>query len=69
MIINNFIISIMHLFEFAFFTAGALYAIIEKQQLIVYFLMVVVAYVIISLIYPGAKSISNRKKIMLSTWT
>lgn len=59
----------MHLFQFAFFTAGVLYAIFQEQQLIIYFLLVVAAYMIISAVYPGAKSISNRKKIMLSTWT
>lgn len=59
----------MHLFEFAFYTAGALYALFTEQILIFYFLLVVGAYIVIGAIIPGSKEISIRKKIMLATWT
>ena len=58
----------MHLFEFAFYTAGTLYALFTEQILIFYFLLIVGAYILISTIYPGAKNIGIRKKIMLGTW-
>ena len=59
----------MHVFMVAFAFAGACYAIFEQQSLLVYFSMVVAAYVVISALLPGAKNISIRKKIMLATWT
>lgn len=59
----------MHLFSFAFACAGVLYAIFEQQSLIIYFILVVASYVVLSIIYPGAQNISGRKKIMLATWT
>ena len=59
----------MHLFEFAFYTAGALYALFTEQILIFYFLLVVGAYILIASYLPGSKEISIRKKIMLGTWT
>ena len=59
----------MHIFQVAFFAAGALYAIFEAQQLILYFFMIVGIYMAISAFYPGGKNVSNRKKIMLSTWS
>lgn len=59
----------MHLFEFAFYTAGTLYALFTEQVLIFYFLLVVGVYILIATFYPGAKEISIRKKIMLGTWT
>lgn len=69
--LKNIIINLnrMHLFEFAFYTAGTLYALFTDQILIFYFLLVVGAYILISMIYPGAKPIGIRKKIMLGTWT
>ncbi len=59
----------MHLFEFAFYTAGTLYALLTEQILIFYFLLIVGGYILISSIYPGAKDIGIRKKIMLGTWS
>lgn len=59
----------MHLFEFAFYTAGTLYALFTEQILIFYFLIIVGAYIMISTLYPGAQNIGIRKKIMLGTWT
>lgn len=59
----------MHLFEFAFYTAGTLYALFTEQILIFYFLIVVGAYLAVASFLPGAKEISIRKKIMLGTWT
>lgn len=45
----------MHLFEFAFYTAGTLYALFAEQILIFYFLLVVGAYLLIANFLPGAK--------------
>lgn len=45
----------MHLFEFAFYTAGFLYALFAEQILILYFLLVVVAYIALGAFLPGAK--------------
>lgn len=59
----------MHIFQVAFFGAGALYALFEEQELLLYFFMIVGIYMAISAFYPGGKNISNRKKIMLSTWS
>ena len=59
----------MHLFEFAFYSAGTLYALFTEQILIFYFLLIVGIYILISTIYPGAQDIGIRKKIMLGTWT
>lgn len=59
----------MHLFEVAFYTAGVFYALFSEQILIFYFLLVVGAYLIASNVYPGAKNIGIRKKIMLGTWS
>ena len=59
----------MHVFQVAFFLAGCLYAFINEQALILYFLLVLGAYMLISQFLPGGKTISNRKKIMLSTWS
>ena len=59
----------MHLFEFAFYTAGTLYALFSQQILIFYFLLIVGLYILIGNFYPGAKDISIRKKIMVGTWT
>jgi hypothetical protein len=59
----------MHLFEFAFYSAGTLYALFTDQILIFYFLLIVGLYILISVFYPGAKDIGIRKKIMLGTWT
>ena len=59
----------MHLFEFAFYTAGALFALFTEQILIFYFLVVVGVYIVIANFLPGAKEVSIRKKIMLGTWT
>jgi len=59
----------MHLFEFAFYSAGILYALFSEQILIFYFLLIVGLYILIATLYPGAREISIRKKIMLGTWT
>ena len=59
----------MHLFEFAFYTAGALYAIFTEQVLIFYFLVVVGVYILVGNLLPGASELSIRKKIMTATWT
>ena len=59
----------MHVFTVAFAFAGICYAVFEQQSLIVYFSLVVASYIGISFLYPGAKNISIRKKIMLATWT
>lgn len=59
----------MHVFQFAFYVSGLLYAIFVDYRLIFYFLSVVGIYVLISILLPGAKSISARKKLMLNTWS
>lgn len=58
----------MHLFGVAFIVSGILFAIFEKQTLILYFLFTIAVYMAISTFLPGGKKISNRKKIMVSTW-
>ena len=60
---------IMHLFEFAFYTSGALYGLIYDSRLLLIFLAVVAVYSIISFVYPGAADIRARRKIMFATWT
>ena len=59
----------MHLFEFAFYTAGALYAIFTEQILIFYFLVIVGLYILVGSLLPGTSELSIRKKIMVATWT
>jgi hypothetical protein len=59
----------MHIFEFAFYTAGILYALFTEQILIVYFLVVVGVYILLGNLIPGATELSIRKKIMAATWT
>eukprot|EP00919_Chromeraceae_sp_WS-2016_P041590 GHVR01099095.1.p1 GENE.GHVR01099095.1~~GHVR01099095.1.p1 ORF type:complete len:123 (+),score=9.52 GHVR01099095.1:1117-1485(+) len=59
----------MHLFEFAFFASGVLYALFCQQLLIFYFLLIVGAYLLIGKFIPGAKELSTRKKIMAATWS
>jgi hypothetical protein len=59
----------MHIFEFAFYTAGILYALFTEQILIVYFLVVVGVYILLGSLIPGATELSIRKKIMAATWT
>ncbi len=59
----------MHIFEFAFYTAGILYALFTEQILIVYFLVVVGVYILIGNLLPGGSELSIRKKIMAATWT
>lgn len=59
----------MNVWTFAFYTTGILYALFYERMLIIYFLLVLGIYVVISIILPGAKNISTRKKIMLGTWT
>ncbi len=58
----------MHLFEFAFFMSGVIYALVQEQMLLFYFLLIVGIYLLLSIIRPGGIGISNRKKIMVSTW-
>lgn len=57
----------MHLFAVAFFVSGVLFAIIQQQSLILYFLLTIAIYLGIGAVLPG-KSISNRKKIMVASW-
>ena len=59
----------MHLFAVAFVVAGILFALFHEQKLILYFLLTVASYIVLGIILPGAKNISNRKKIMVSTWS
>lgn len=59
----------MHLFKFAFYCTGALYALFVERALLLYFVLIVAAYFILSAVWPGAKSLSTRKKIMLGTWS
>lgn len=59
----------MHLFEFSFYGAAILFAIFYYPILVVIFLMFVAGYVLISYLYPGAKTVGIRKKIMIATWT
>jgi hypothetical protein len=59
----------MHIFGVAFIVAGTLYAIFQERLLILYFLLTVAAYMIISFVLPGGRNISNRKKIMVASWT
>lgn len=58
----------MHVFLVAFYISGVLYAILEKQELILYFLFPICVYMLLSAFLPGSKSVGNRKKIMISTW-
>jgi len=58
----------MHLFGVAFIVSGILYALFQERTLILYFLIAIGGYIGISIILPGAKSISNRKKFMLASW-
>lgn len=57
----------MHLFAVAFFVSGVLFAILQQQSLIIYFLLTIAVYMVIGIVLPG-KRISNRKKIMVATW-
>jgi hypothetical protein len=59
----------MHVFEFAFYTAGTIYALFYEPRLVVIFLAVVGLYCIISYLYPGAANIRPRRKICFATWT
>jgi hypothetical protein len=59
----------MHLFGVAFILSGILFAIFKEQTLILYFLIVVGGYLVISNILPGAKNIGNRKKFMVASWS
>lgn len=57
----------MHLFEVAFFTAGALYALFWQQILLFYFIAVVGIYLVAGGLLPGTRGLSIRKKIMAAT--
>lgn len=59
----------MHVFQVAFYTSGALYALFVDRTLFLYFLAVIAIYMGIAAILPGAKNISTRKKLMLGTWS
>lgn len=59
----------MHLFEVAFFTAGAFYALFREQTLLFYFMGIVGIYLALGRLLPGLKDLSIRKKIMAGTWT
>lgn len=58
----------MHIFEFAFYSAGAMYALLYEQRLLVLFLIVLGLYCLISFLYPGAANVRARRKIMFATW-
>jgi hypothetical protein len=58
----------MHIFEFAFYSAGAIYAVLYEPRLVWLFLLVVGIYCLISFLYPGAADVRARRKIMFATW-
>lgn len=59
----------MHLFGVAFILSGIFFAIFQQQTLILYFLIAIVGYLVISALLPGAKNIGNRKKFMVASWS
>ena len=52
----------------AFYGAGAFYALFMERSVLVPFAVIVVLYVLAPYFIPGAKSLSTRKKIMMSSW-
>lgn len=58
----------MNILQFAFYTAGVLYALIIKQVLLVPFIAIHVLYYIFSTFLPKASPLSTRKKIMQTFW-
>jgi hypothetical protein len=59
----------MHLFQFAFYGTGLVYALFYDFKLIYIFMGFVIAYCVISSIYPGAENVPNRRKIMFASWS
>jgi ABC-type protease/lipase transport system fused ATPase/permease subunit len=59
----------MHLFFVAFIVSGVLFALLDQPWLILYFFSVVVVYMVLSVVLPKAKNISNRKKFMVGSWS
>lgn len=59
----------MHVLQFAFYTAGAYYALFVDRGLLLPFFTVIFLYMLISFLLRGAKDIPIRKKIMLATWS
>ena len=58
----------MHVFQVAFYGAGAFYALFIDQTALIPFFAIVLLYIIASALLRGAKSLSTRKKIMQATW-
>lgn len=58
----------MHLFQVAFYGAGAFYALFIDQAALIPFFAIVALYVVASALLKGAKGLSTRKKIMQATW-
>lgn len=58
----------MHLFGVAFVISGILFALFNEQQLLLYFFLTIGGYIALSIVLPGGKNISNRKKIMVASW-
>mgnify|MGYP000285971327 CR=1 FL=1 len=59
----------MHLFQFAFYTAGTYYALFIDRSALFPFFAVLAIYLILSAWLPGGQTLSTRKKIMQATWT
>lgn len=59
----------MHVFEFAFYASGTLYALFYEPRLLLLFLAIVGLYTLISTFYPGAANVRTRRKIMFATWS
>ena len=58
----------MHLFQVAFFCSGALYALLEAPSLLLYFFAVIGIYFSFSILLPGGEKLSNRAKLISSSW-
>lgn len=59
----------MHIFEFAFYSCGVVYALLHQPSLVLLFLAIVGGYCLISFLYPGAANVRARRKIMFATWS
>lgn len=59
----------MHVFQFSFYCTAVIFAFLYEVNLVYWFLSFVALYVLISVLYPGAKSLSTRRKFALSNWS
>ena len=60
----------MHLFKVAFYGSGIIYAIIFEPKYFIPFLSIVSVYLLIGYVFlPGAKDLSNRKKVRQSQFS